>query len=509
MAEFKLIDDTIKLIAALEGGYKLIAYPDVTGYAIGYGSHKHLDGRNVNKGDEITKEQADQLLKQRVENEFFPHAKRILKHADINDYQAGAVTSLIYNTGEDNITSNRSLIKAINEKPDDYDKIKKLFAEWRLDANGEVREGLCRRRAIEAYFYEHGKINMNVPYDYNPNLGGYETNSESDAVVGNSKNETKYINTNYCASIKCPTEPEPVVGNGENYGEDISQINNAGRNYSNLSAIKILCNMDKSYKLSIISIEPKTYADFFLFSWDIKDILNEEKVGELLLSMHEDYKKVILTPNVKDDIIQGIANKINAQYRDTGPKIEINFKSYLEDDQYKLLKGWLQNNRLNKDDTMINNGDYDATEKFILRCMRYVDMEGSIAGMEEVLFKNNIISDISGKFTQSRPMTNNAKILCDFMDDNPKDIKHACEQFFVKTRGKGVSGSIYKYNITLNLGIDSYANCIKRNLKINGDEHVLKLLGYRKAPTGTEECDIVIILVYSNEKMRLINYLKL
>lgn len=222
MAEFQLIDETITLIAALEG-CELIAYEDVTGYAIGYGSHKHLDGRSVKKGDTITQEDAIKLLKQRVENEFFPHAKRILTNSEINNYQAGAVTSLIYNCGTGKITSKSSVIKAINANPEDP-KIKDLFAEWRL-SGGKVCEGLCKRRAREYEFYKNKKINMNVSYVYNSNLGGYETNSESDAVVGNSKNETKYINTNYCASIKCPTEPEPVVGNGD-YENDNAIVNN-------------------------------------------------------------------------------------------------------------------------------------------------------------------------------------------------------------------------------------------------------------------------------------------
>ena len=222
MAEFQLIDETITLIEELEG-CKLIAYEDVTGYAIGYGSHKHLDGRNVKKGDKITQEDAIKLLKQRVENEFFPHTKRILTNSEINSYQAGAVTSLIYNCGTGNITSERSVIKAINANPKDP-KIKDLFAEWRL-SGGKVCEGLCKRRAREYEFYDKQKINMNVSYVYNSNLGGYNTNSETDAVVGNSKNETKYINTNYCASIKCYDEPEPVVINGD-YENDNAIVNN-------------------------------------------------------------------------------------------------------------------------------------------------------------------------------------------------------------------------------------------------------------------------------------------
>lgn len=506
MAEFQLIDETITLIAALEG-CELIAYEDVTGYAIGYGSHKHLDGRSVKKGDTITKEEAIKLLKQRVENEFFPHAKRILTNSEINSYQAGAVTSLIYNCGPGNITSERSVIKAINANPKDP-KIKDLFAEWRL-SGGKVCEGLCKRRAIEAYFYEHGKINMNVPYEYNPNLGGYAVNDESDAVTGNSKNETKYINTNYCASIKCPTEPESVVSNGENYGEDISQINNASTHYTNLCAIKILCNMDISYILEIITIKPLPDINHLGFYWEIKDISDDEiVVGELSLSMHEDYKRMVLKPKIKTDIIQGIANKINLQYRDTGPKIEINFKSHVEADQYKLLKGWLQNNGLNKDDTMINNGSYDAIEKFILRCMRYIDMKGDIAGMEKVLFDKGIINHISKAFQYTQNMSGKNESLFKWISKKQPDIKTACENFLLLNYAGDNTDSINKYNAKLDLS-DDYGKAINNRLELNKDENVLRILAYGLTGVKQLECDFVIILACSNNSMRLINYLKL
>lgn len=516
MAEFKLIDDTIKLIAASEG-CRLIAYEDNTGYAIGYGSHLLPNGSTVKKGNTITQEQADQLLKQRVENEFFPHAKRILKHSDINDYQAGAVTSLIYNLGIGQITSKSSVIKAINANPEDYDNIEKLFAEWRLDGNRQVSKGLCIRRAREFHFYKEHEIKMDVPYEYNPNLGGYAVNDESDAVVGNSKNETKYINTNYCASIKCYDEPEPVVGNGdyENYSEDIRKINNASTYYTKVCAIKILCNMDISYKLEINSITPYTYIGRLVFDWMIKDKSDNTVVGGLVFDMHEtDYKDIIVKPKIKNDIIQGIANKINAQYRDTGPKIEINFKSHVEDDQYKLLQGWLRNNGLNKDDTMINNGSYDAIEKFILRCMRYIDMKGDIAGMEKVLFNNGILGHISGRFKGSQMINDGNEDLFKYISNNQRegktDIKTACEQFLLLKYKSVKGGSINKYNAKLVLK-GKHGNLIKDSLKLKEDENVLHILGYGKTnETKLQlECDFVIILACGNNSMRLINYLKL
>lgn len=356
MAEFQLIDETITLIAALEG-CELIAYEDVTGYAIGYGSHKHLDGRNVKKGDKITQEDAIKLLKQRVENEFFPHAKRILTNSEINSYQAGAVTSLIYNCGTGKITSKSSVIKAINANPEDP-KIKDLFAEWRL-SGGKVCEGLCKRRAREYEFYKNKKINMNVSYVYNSNLGGYETNSESDAVVGNSKNETKYINTNYCASIKCYDEPEPVVSNGEyeNYSESGDSMVNNPLVYKGNEAISIVNSLnDGGYNLDKwvfkkLMLWTKDVYCFYLICVIKK---GDSVVGKLKVFITDTSEyKVILELNKIN--INNVKNKINEYVKRqndiTGGKKynELKLLNTTYEEQYKELKNFIKDSNFSSD----------------------------------------------------------------------------------------------------------------------------------------------------------------
>lgn len=370
MADFQLIDETITLIAALEG-CELIAYEDVTGYAIGYGSHKHLDGRSVKKGDKITQEEAIKLLKQRVENEFFPHAKRILTNSEINSYQAGAVTSLIYNCGTGNITSERSVIKAINANPKDP-KIKDLFAEWRL-SGGKVCEGLCKRRAREYEFYDKQKINMNVSYVYNSNLGGYDTNNESDAVVGNSKNETKYINTNYCASIKCPTEPEPVVSNGE-YENDNAIVNNP-LVYKGNEAISIV----NSFKNGEYNLNKWIFKKLMLWTKDVYcfDLTCDIKKGnytvgtlEVYITDTSDYK-VILKPNKIN--INNINKKIGA-YIDKlntlagGKKYDkLVLLNTTYEEQYKQLKKFIIDSNFSSD---FYESIKDDNENFQIYCCK-------------------------------------------------------------------------------------------------------------------------------------------
>jgi lysozyme len=379
MAEFQLIDETITLIAALEG-CELIAYEDVTGYAIGYGSHKHLDGRSVKKGDTITKEDAIKLLKQRVENEFFPHAKRILTNSGINSYQAGAVTSLIYNCGTGKITSKSSVIKAINANPEDP-KIKDLFAEWRL-SGGKVCEGLCKRRAREYEFYKNKKINMNVSYVYNSNLGGYDTNTESDAVVGNSKNETKYINTNYCASIKCYDEPEPVVGDGgyENYTTSVGDIVLNPLVYKQSEVISIINNLGTSYilltweykGLLVDASNKNRYAIWV--RRNIKSLSGGSIVAKLDLYLWDDgnfdvylYLNQIDVKKIAQKINQHV-DKVNKDYEASGVNTRFNKidvgNGKFEEQLIKLRQYIIENKNLPDIDKISS----DDVEKFQLFC---------------------------------------------------------------------------------------------------------------------------------------------
>lgn len=392
MAEFQLIDETITLIAALEG-CKLIAYEDVTGYAIGYGSHKHLDGRSVKKGDTITQEDAIKLLKQRVENEFFPHAKRILTNSGINSYQAGAVTSLIYNCGTGNITSKSSVIKAINDNPEDP-KIKDLFAEWRL-SGGKVCEGLCKRRAREYEFYKNKKINMNVSYVYNSNLGGYDTNSESDAVVGNSKNETKYINTNYCASIKCYDEPEPVVSDGkyENYSKSGGDIVNNPLVYKDNEAISITNSLknggykigkfkkDEEQKPSCLSVNAEIVKDSDVCGKIEIKIFSDSRIETYIYVNEIDIKSAVRKiNNIVDDVNKSSDKKFDKL------NIDVNKGKYA--DNLQKLKQYIIDN---PDLPNIDRVQVSPQEKFNLFCIENCKKNSNLKDFSKNVLKEQIL----------------------------------------------------------------------------------------------------------------------
>ncbi|MEB3354199.1 MAG: lysozyme [Cyanobacteriota bacterium] len=96
------LEPGLALIRELEG-FATSAYPDPgTGgepWTIGYGSTRWADGRAVQKGDKITREDAEALLLQMVEREVLPALQK-LPHWEIMDSgQRSALLSFAWNVG--------------------------------------------------------------------------------------------------------------------------------------------------------------------------------------------------------------------------------------------------------------------------------------------------------------------------------------------------------------------------------------------------------------------------
>lgn len=126
-------------------GLSLTAYPDpATGgepWTIGYG---HTGG--VKKGDTVTLDQAKLLLAQDLH--YFERAVSQLCPITTQN-QFDALVSFAYNLGEGNLKES-TLRRLHNEG--DYVGAKAQFARWNK-ANGQVMNGLTRRRAAEAELY--------------------------------------------------------------------------------------------------------------------------------------------------------------------------------------------------------------------------------------------------------------------------------------------------------------------------------------------------------------------
>lgn len=136
----------IDLIKHFEG-CKLKAYPDpATGgvpWTIGYG---HT--RNVKKGDIITQQQAEELLKQDLT--FFENIVEVNVPIKLSDNEFAALVSFVYNVGPNNFLKS-TLLKLL--KAGDLKGAAKEFPKWNKAA-GKVMKGLTARRMAEQHLFE-------------------------------------------------------------------------------------------------------------------------------------------------------------------------------------------------------------------------------------------------------------------------------------------------------------------------------------------------------------------
>lgn len=149
-------DRCIKLIQSFEGCvlhpyHGAADRPDV--FTIGWGTIKYpeyyMGGKMVAMSDpDITQQQADDFLKYevlRVVAAIDPQLRD-----DLTPNQYGALVSFAYNLG-DTALKNSTLRRKVNVNPADS-TIRDEFVKW-VHSNGEVQEGLVRRRKEEAGLY--------------------------------------------------------------------------------------------------------------------------------------------------------------------------------------------------------------------------------------------------------------------------------------------------------------------------------------------------------------------
>lgn len=148
----------IALIKSFEG-LKLTPYhgaadrPDV--FTIGYGTIQYppyyLRGKRVTLADPpVNEAQAQDFLRYEVTQKS--QAVDLLLRDDLNANQFGALISFAYNLGEGALKQSTLRLK-VNANPADP-TIRNEFMRW-VHSNGEVSEGLRRRRSAEAdLFFE-------------------------------------------------------------------------------------------------------------------------------------------------------------------------------------------------------------------------------------------------------------------------------------------------------------------------------------------------------------------
>ena len=119
-------------------------------WTIGYGSTYYEDNTRIKQGDVITLERAESLLKLKVEKEYLPQLKSIIK-ANLNDNQLSALLSLIYNIGAGNLKKS-DLPGIINKNPNS-ETIRNIWLTQNIRLGSQFEKGLRLRRKREVGLY--------------------------------------------------------------------------------------------------------------------------------------------------------------------------------------------------------------------------------------------------------------------------------------------------------------------------------------------------------------------
>lgn len=134
----------IALIKQFEG-CRLAAYQDIVGvWTIGYGSTK-----GVYEGMRITRQEAEDMLAQRLADEFEPGVMEAIDDAPTTQNQFDAMVSLAWNIGVG--AFGRSSV-AKYHVAGNYEAAANLFLAWDK-AGGKANPALLRRRQTEAALY--------------------------------------------------------------------------------------------------------------------------------------------------------------------------------------------------------------------------------------------------------------------------------------------------------------------------------------------------------------------
>ena len=160
ISKLPVLPETIDLVKSFEG-FRSYAYIDSSGLpVIGYGQTK-VNGITTRLGQFITVSQADRALEQEL-----AHIQKLVTahiEVDLNPYQLGALTSLVYNAGTVVIT-NSTLARKLNAG--DYVGAAREFVRWnKANSGGKLVEfpGLTKRRLAEQKLFStpYGQLASN------------------------------------------------------------------------------------------------------------------------------------------------------------------------------------------------------------------------------------------------------------------------------------------------------------------------------------------------------------
>ena len=145
----KMNQKGLELIKHFEGLY-LDAYRCPAGViTIGYGTTIYPDGRPVQMGDRITSAQAEDLLKNDIEQKYAKHVKDSVVFEKLqNENEFSALVSFVYNVGRGGVHAPNSIDRRIKNGQDYVTVITEELPRW-TRGGGRVLPGLVRRRQAE------------------------------------------------------------------------------------------------------------------------------------------------------------------------------------------------------------------------------------------------------------------------------------------------------------------------------------------------------------------------
>lgn len=146
--EMHISEEGLSLIKKFEGcptkGGLAVPYICPAGVlTIGYG---HT--RTVKEHDKWTLDHASYILREEIEDEYEPYIEKLVK-VPLEQHQFDALVAWVFNLGPTNLQES-TLLKVLNEGK--YNEVPAQIKRWNK-ANGEVLDGLVRRREAEAKMF--------------------------------------------------------------------------------------------------------------------------------------------------------------------------------------------------------------------------------------------------------------------------------------------------------------------------------------------------------------------
>jgi lysozyme len=148
----------VSLIKEFEGCHLKAYYDPLTGglpITIGWGSTRRKDGSRFMIGNQITQDEADDLLYFQLRREFIPSLTKIPYWNEMNDEMRGAILSFAYNLGAGFYGSSgfNTITNVLKNK--EWSKVPETLKLYR-NPGSNVEVGLLRRRVAEGNLFKKG-----------------------------------------------------------------------------------------------------------------------------------------------------------------------------------------------------------------------------------------------------------------------------------------------------------------------------------------------------------------